>query len=72
MRNSSISLGLEMQSPQVCFLLKLLLIRMQINETKNNFLTDSNKNVSLFLFVHDTGLSFLLLNHPFFKDIVPK
>jgi hypothetical protein len=50
----------------VYFLFKLLLIRRQMNETKDNFLTDGNKNVSLFSFVRDIGLLFFLHNHPLF------
>jgi len=58
MRNSSRSLGLEMQSFLVYFLLKLLLIRRQINETKDNFLLVINKNMSLFVFIRAIGLLF--------------
>ena len=65
MRNSSRSVGLEMQSSQVYFLLKLLLIRRQINAIKDNFLMDSNKNVS-FSFIRGIGVLFFLLNRPAF------
>jgi len=58
MRNFSRSLGLEMQSSQVYFLLKLLSIRRQINETKDNFLFIIIKNVSLFSFIRGIGLLF--------------
>jgi hypothetical protein len=66
MRNSSRSLGLEMQSSQVYFLLKLFLIRRHINETKDNFLIDSNKNVSLVSFIRGIGVLLFLPNRPAF------
>lgn len=66
MRNSSRSLGLEVQSSQVYFLLKLLFVRSQINDANDNFPMGSNKNVSLFSFIRGTGVLFFLLNYSAF------